>query len=298
MACSSSASTVLVHKNSIVANASILQFLFLSLAIQQGIRELIVRANMGLVYQIAMTSQVKYQEPLDDLVQSGTIGLIKAVDRYDPQRNSRFSSFASPYIRGAIAQYVRDRCQPLKIPRPYLDLFPKVSQCEGLSEPEAARKLGVSLERYRDIVGAIAANQCRSLQQISDCARVRKVRPIALPPQQRRQQAKEQLSKKLSADSTYLVQWLSQQAPRCPHCQSVDFIKKGMRDGEQRYRCRTCGKFFRLTPTVACKSNALKIAAIEKREAGQSYRQIAYLLGISPKQAHQWWHQATAFLSA
>ena len=55
-------------------------------------------------------------EPLEDLVQVGTIGLIKAVDRYDPARGS-LAAYAAPTIRGEILRYLRDRPAPVRVPR-------------------------------------------------------------------------------------------------------------------------------------------------------------------------------------
>lgn len=56
-------------------------------------------------------------EPLDDLIQVGTIGLINAIDRYEPARGTRFSTYATPTIVGEIKRYFRDRAWNLKVPR-------------------------------------------------------------------------------------------------------------------------------------------------------------------------------------
>jgi RNA polymerase sigma-B factor len=56
-------------------------------------------------------------EPLEDLVQVGAIGLIKAVDRYDPGRGTSFAAYAAPYIAGEIRHHLRDRCAPVRVPR-------------------------------------------------------------------------------------------------------------------------------------------------------------------------------------
>jgi RNA polymerase sigma-B factor len=56
-------------------------------------------------------------EPLEDLVQVGTIGLIHAVDRFEPERGIRFSTYATPTIVGEIKRYFRDRAWNLKVPR-------------------------------------------------------------------------------------------------------------------------------------------------------------------------------------
>jgi RNA polymerase sigma-B factor len=56
-------------------------------------------------------------EPLEDLVQIGAIGLIKAVDRYDTDRGVALDVYAVPAIAGEIRHHLRDRCEPLRVPR-------------------------------------------------------------------------------------------------------------------------------------------------------------------------------------
>jgi RNA polymerase sigma-B factor len=56
-------------------------------------------------------------EPLDDLVQVGTIGLIKAIDRFDPARGFKLASFATPTILGEIRRHFRDRSWTVRVPR-------------------------------------------------------------------------------------------------------------------------------------------------------------------------------------
>jgi RNA polymerase sigma-B factor len=56
-------------------------------------------------------------EPLEDLVQIGSIGLIKAADRYDAARGASFAAYAAPFIAGEIRHHLRDRCTPVRVPR-------------------------------------------------------------------------------------------------------------------------------------------------------------------------------------
>jgi RNA polymerase sigma-B factor len=56
-------------------------------------------------------------EPMDDLFQTATVGLIKAVDRYDPQRGESFVGYAIPTILGEVRRYFRDRGWAIRVPR-------------------------------------------------------------------------------------------------------------------------------------------------------------------------------------
>ncbi|MGH3679457.1 MAG: SigB/SigF/SigG family RNA polymerase sigma factor [Natronosporangium sp.] len=56
-------------------------------------------------------------EPLDDLTQTATVGLIKAIDRFEPDRGSDFVAFAAPTVAGEIRRHFRDRTWQLRVPR-------------------------------------------------------------------------------------------------------------------------------------------------------------------------------------
>jgi RNA polymerase sigma-B factor len=61
-------------------------------------------------------------EPINDLVQTATVGLIKAIDRFDPHRGVDFTAFAIPTIVGEIRRYFRDRTWSVRVPRRLQDL--------------------------------------------------------------------------------------------------------------------------------------------------------------------------------
>lgn len=80
------------------------------------LRELLIDRNRKLVRFLARQFKDR-GEPLDDLIQVGNIGLVNAVDRYDPAYGWKFSTFATPTIVGEIKRYFRDKGWSMKVPR-------------------------------------------------------------------------------------------------------------------------------------------------------------------------------------
>ncbi len=67
-------------------------------------------------------------EPIDDLIQVGTIGLIKAIDRFDTDRQVEFTTYATPTIVGELKRYFRDKGWAIKVPRRLQELSFRVNQ--------------------------------------------------------------------------------------------------------------------------------------------------------------------------
>jgi RNA polymerase sigma-B factor len=80
------------------------------------LREELVVAYLNLVRFLALKFANR-GEPLDDLVQVGTVGLLKAIDRFDPDRGIEFTTYATPTIVGEIKRYFRDKGWAVKVPR-------------------------------------------------------------------------------------------------------------------------------------------------------------------------------------
>jgi RNA polymerase sigma-B factor len=79
-------------------------------------RDQLVHLHLPLVEHFARRF-LNRGEPFDDLLQVGTIGLIKAIDRFDTERGVEFSTYATPTIVGEIKRHFRDRAWNLKVPR-------------------------------------------------------------------------------------------------------------------------------------------------------------------------------------
>ena len=100
-------------------------------------REAVVERFLPLARQLARRYQ-RGGELLDDLNQVASLGLLKAVDRYDPERQTAFSSFAVPTILGELKRHFRDKGWSVRVPR---DLQELAVRLEPVSE-ELSRELG------------------------------------------------------------------------------------------------------------------------------------------------------------
>jgi RNA polymerase sigma-B factor len=92
------------------------------------LRNQLVELNFGLVRREVHHWLHQCNESYEDLVQVGSIGLIRAVERFDITKGHAFSSFAVPYIRGEIQHYLRDRGTSIRIPRRWQELHQQASQ--------------------------------------------------------------------------------------------------------------------------------------------------------------------------
>jgi RNA polymerase sigma-B factor len=119
------------------------------------VREQLTLAYAGVVRYLAMRFAYR-GEPLEDLIQVGMVGLLKAIDRFEPQRGFEFITFALPTIVGEIKRYFRDKSWALHVPRRLQDLNLAVSRQSEVLTMELGRsatvddiaaKLGVTTEK-------------------------------------------------------------------------------------------------------------------------------------------------------
>ncbi|WP_329293032.1 RNA polymerase sigma factor SigF [Streptomyces sp. NBC_01455] len=83
----------------------------------QYARNTLIEMNMSLVQYAAGRFRSRGQDEMEDIVQVGTIGLIKAIDRFELSREVEFTSFAVPYIVGEIKRFFRDTSWAVHVPR-------------------------------------------------------------------------------------------------------------------------------------------------------------------------------------
>ena len=101
-------------------------------------REKLVMSHMNLVRFLANKFKNR-GEPLDDLVQVGYLGLLKAIDRFDPERGLEFTTYATPTILGEIKRHFRDKGWSVRVPRRLQELSAKVNQATDALTAELQR---------------------------------------------------------------------------------------------------------------------------------------------------------------
>jgi RNA polymerase sigma-B factor len=138
----------------------------------ESARELLVERYMPLARKLARRYG-RSSEPFEDLVQVATVGLLKAMERFEPERGSAFQSFAIPTILGEMRRYFRDSGWAVHVPRSAQERALKVRDAEerlanehGRSPTvnELAQYLELDTEEVLDALQAIQGYQAVSLE--------------------------------------------------------------------------------------------------------------------------------------
>jgi RNA polymerase sigma-B factor len=134
-------------------------------------RERLIEAHLPLVESLARR-YAHCGERIEDLVQVGSIGLIKAVDRFDPARGASLAAFAAPNILGEIKRHLRDKSDPIRVPRRSQEVSARLRGAE--------RQLATRLQR-NPTSSELAAATDLDEDQLAEAARVERARaPLSL----------------------------------------------------------------------------------------------------------------------
>ena len=123
-----------------------------SQATRTAARDELVHLHLPLVEHCARRFRNR-GEPFEDLVQVGTIGLLKSIDRFDLERAVEFSTYATPTIIGEIKRYFRDKGWAIRVPRRLQELRMQI----GAATAELTQSLGRS-PTPRELAGAIGCS--------------------------------------------------------------------------------------------------------------------------------------------
>lgn len=135
------------------------------------IRDELVEMHLPLVRHIAKRYADR-GEPMDDVVQAGSIGLVQAVDRFDPQRGVVFASYAVPTIVGAIRRHFRDSTWTMKVPRKVQELRGPIDAAHDSLAQELGRSPTVAeiAERAdvdtQDVLDSLELSRSRSTRSL------------------------------------------------------------------------------------------------------------------------------------
>jgi RNA polymerase sigma-B factor len=139
---------------------------------ERRIRDQLVERFLPFARKMALRYNYTH-EPMDDLVQVASLGLLKAIDRFDPARGHRFTSFAAPTILGELKRHFRDKGWGVHVPRDLQERALKLGhEKERLSQrlgrsptlQELAEVLGCSLEQVLEAIEVVRNYEPASLE--------------------------------------------------------------------------------------------------------------------------------------
>lgn len=142
---------------------------------QDKLQNLIAMTCMPLVKRVAHTLARRSTDPVEDIIQVGSLGLIKAIRLYDTKVSKNFKSYATYLITGEIRHYLRDKAQMIKAPRAIQELAFRVHKIalelkeemgEKPTDSDIAKKLEMPVKKVKEAIDADRRKTTVSLDQM------------------------------------------------------------------------------------------------------------------------------------
>ena len=132
---------------------------------------------MYIVKQVVSNISLPIGVTFEDLLQVGTLGLIKAIDLYESDKNTKFSTYAIYFIKGEILHYLRDNAPIVKAPRALQELITKISNTikelrqQGITNPtieQISNIIGIETDKIEEVMKINSNKYTVSIDQIND----------------------------------------------------------------------------------------------------------------------------------
>ena len=196
-----------------------------------------------LVTPIAVHYGRRCPEPIEDLIQVGLLGLLRAAELFDAQTQTPFEAFARPHIRGAILHYLRDSALAVRLPRRQMELHDKLRQ--------------------------VQANWHKNHGQEASSEDLRRALDLSIPQWQELQRGKA-MARPIGLADGVIDAWAEQAVDR-----EAGPAQQPGEDGEGEYQLRLKRQWARLEPDLRQVVDKVVLS-------GWTYRRTAALLKVSP----------------
>ena len=201
-----------------------------------------------LVTPIAVHYGRRCPEPIEDLIQVGLLGLLRAAELFDAQTQTPFEAFARPHIRGAILHYLRDSALAVRLPRRQMELHDKLRQ--------------------------VQANWHKTHGQEASSEDLRRALDLSIPQWQELQRGKA-MARPIGLADGVIDAWAEQAVNREAGLAQHGSAQQPGEDGEGEYQLRLKRQWARLEPDLRQVVDKVVLS-------GWTYRRTAALLKVSP----------------
>lgn len=142
---------------------------------KKRLMNLIVVAMMPVIKKIANSIARRAEDPVEDLVQAGSIGLVKAIKRYNPELCPKFRIYAGYLIVGEMQHYMRDKVSLIKVPREIIELAMRIKnfvkdlseeEMDNMTSQKVAEALDVPIQKVNTAIDIDRRKKVTSLDEL------------------------------------------------------------------------------------------------------------------------------------